>query len=91
MFPTIFTLGIKQLGNYTAQGAALIIQAIVGGAVVPLMMGSVSDLTGSLQLSFLVPGICYIFIAYYGFIGSKIAPSEPHEADVEKEPSVVPV
>ena len=91
MFPTIFTLGIKQLGNYTAQGAALIIQAIVGGAIVPLVMGSVSDLTGSVQISFLVPGICYVFISYYGFIGSNVAPSEPHEPNIKKDPMVVPV
>jgi MFS transporter, FHS family, L-fucose permease len=91
MFPTIFTLGIKELGNYTAQGAALLIQAIVGGALIPPIMGKVSDLTGSLQFSFIVPAICYVFITYYGFIGSKVAPSEPHEPNVKKDPVVVPV
>jgi MFS transporter, FHS family, L-fucose permease len=91
MFPTIFTLGIKDLGNYTAQGAALIILAIVGGALIPPIMGGVSLLTGSLQLAFFVPALCYVFITYYGFQGSKVAPSEPHEPDIKKEPIVVPV
>lgn len=70
MFPSIFTLAIKGLGIDTAQGSSLLVMAIVGGAIVPLFQGAVADWIG-LQLSFIVPLICYLYIAYYGFVGSK--------------------
>jgi MFS transporter, FHS family, L-fucose permease len=72
MFPTIFTLAIKGLGIDTAQGASLLVMAIVGGAIIPLAQGKIEDITGSLHVSFIVPFICYLYIAYYGFIGSKV-------------------
>ncbi|PRY10014.1 FHS family L-fucose permease-like MFS transporter [Pontibacter ummariensis] len=72
MFPTIFTLAIKGLGVHTSQGSSLLVMAIVGGAIIPPVQGLVADLTGNLQLSFLVPMACYLYIVYYGFIGSKV-------------------
>ena len=69
MFPTIFSLAIKGLGKYTAQASSLLVMAIVGGAIVPLLQGLMADLTGSLQLSFLVPMLCYVYIVYYGISG----------------------
>lgn len=82
MFPTIFTLAIKGLGNHTSQGASLLVMAIVGGALIPLIHGFVADVlafdpsTGlghknNFQLAYVVPMFCYLYIAYYGFIGSK--------------------
>lgn len=71
MFPTIFTLAIKDLGVHTSQGSSLLVMAIVGGAIVPPLQGVVADVSGNLQLSFLVPLVCYLYIMYYGFIGSK--------------------
>ncbi|QCR22671.1 sugar MFS transporter [Pontibacter sp. SGAir0037] len=71
MFPTIFTLAIKGLGIHTSQGSSLLVMAIVGGAIVPPLQGVVADVTGNLQLSFLIPLFCYLYILYYGFIGSK--------------------
>lgn len=72
MFPTIFTLAIKGLGIHTAQGSSLLVMAIVGGALVPFAQAWLADLkTVGLQLSFLFPVICYAYIAFYGFIGSK--------------------
>lgn len=71
MFPTIFALAIKGLGSYTGQGSSLLVMAIVGGAVIPPIQGLVADVTGSIQLSFLVPLICYVYIAHYGFAGYK--------------------
>ncbi|MGL1889229.1 MAG: sugar MFS transporter, partial [Reichenbachiella sp.] len=70
MFPTIFTLAIKGLGVDTGQGSSLLVMAIVGGAIIPVVMGAVADAT-SIQIAFLVPIVCYAYIAYYGFIGSK--------------------
>lgn len=65
MFPTIFTMALHNLGKYTSQGSGLLCMAIVGGAVIPYAQGTLADNIG-LQLSFLLPAICYIFICFYG-------------------------
>ncbi len=70
MFPNIFTLGIAGLGPMTSKGSGLIMSAVVGGAVVPLMIGALADRLG-IQHSFILPVICYLYIAYYGLWGSK--------------------
>lgn len=72
MFPTIFALGIKELGPNTKLGGSMIIMAIVGGAAFPPIMGLISDRTGSMALAMLIPLCCYLFITYYSFIGSKV-------------------
>lgn len=71
MFPTIFALGIEGLGKYTGQASSLLVMAIVGGAIIPPLQGVFADVTGNIQLSFIVPLICYLYIAYYGFAGYK--------------------
>ena len=73
MFPTIFTLAIDGLGDHTSQGSGILCMAIAGGAIVPLLQGVLADNYG-LQLSFLLPIVCYVFIAHYGFKGHKHAP-----------------
>jgi MFS transporter, FHS family, L-fucose permease len=70
MFPNIFTLGIAGLGPMTSKGSGLIMTAVVGGAVVPLAIGALADKVG-IQHSFVIPVICYLYIAYYGIWGSK--------------------
>ncbi len=65
MFPTIFTLAIEGLGTHTAQGSGILCAAIVGGAVVPLLQGLLTDSVG-LQQGFLVPLVCYLYIIGYG-------------------------
>jgi len=70
MFPSIFTLGIAELGPRTGDGSGLLIMAIVGGALVPLGVGVLADRIG-LQHSFILPAICYLYIVYYAFRGSK--------------------
>ncbi|WP_299825965.1 sugar MFS transporter [uncultured Pontibacter sp.] len=72
MFPTIFDLAIKGLGRNTSQGSSLLVMAIVGGAIIPPLQGLFADVSGNLQLSFVVPMLCYAFIVYYGFVGYKI-------------------
>lgn len=69
MFPTIFTLAIKGLGVDTAQGASLLVMAIVGGAIIPPLQGVFEKI--NMHFSFIIPMFCYLYIAYYGFIGSK--------------------
>lgn len=70
MFPTIFSLAINGLEEHTSQGAGVLCLAIVGGAIIPLFQGFLADAVG-VQLSFLLPLICYFYIAYYGLFGSK--------------------
>jgi FHS family L-fucose permease-like MFS transporter len=71
MFPTIFSLAINGLGEHTSQGSGILCLAIVGGAIIPLFQGFLADGIG-IQLSFALPILCYLFIAYYGISGSKI-------------------
>jgi FHS family L-fucose permease-like MFS transporter len=72
MFPNIFTLGIKGLGPMTHRGSSLIMAAVVGGAIVPVLLGKLADLIG-IQHALILPVLCYLFIAYYGLWGSKPA------------------
>jgi FHS family L-fucose permease-like MFS transporter len=77
MFPTIFTLAIAGLGPLTGEGSGLLIMAIVGGAIVPEVQGAIADSIG-VHHAFVLPLICYLFIAYYGFVGSR--PNRVYEA-----------
>jgi MFS transporter, FHS family, L-fucose permease len=79
MFPSIFTLGIAGLGPRTGDGSGLLIMAIVGGAIVPLAVGALADRIG-LQHSFILPAICYLYIVYYAFKGSRIVTASEHAA-----------
>jgi len=82
MFPTIFALGIKELGPNTKLGGSMIIMAIIGGAVATPIMGLLFQLTHSMALAMLVPLVCYTFITYYAFIGSKVQVPEMVEVAV---------
>jgi MFS transporter, FHS family, L-fucose permease len=70
MFPTIFSLALKDLGPQTSRGSGLLCLAIVGGAILPVLQGFIADSIG-LQISFVMPVICYLYIAYFGVFGSK--------------------
>ncbi len=72
MFPNIFALGIAGLGPMTSKGSGLIMTAVVGGAVIPFLIGAAADKMG-IQHAFVIPILCYLFIAYYGLWGSKPA------------------
>ena len=71
MFPTIFSLALKGLGKHTSQGAGILCLAIVGGAIVPLLQGVLAD-TLALQISFVLPLLCYLYIVFYGIKGSRV-------------------
>lgn len=64
MFPTIFTLAIEGLGALTARGSALLIMAIVGGAIVPVFQGFLADTFG-LRIAFIAPIACYLYILFF--------------------------
>jgi FHS family L-fucose permease-like MFS transporter len=70
MFPSIFTLGIAELGPLTGDGSGLLVMAIVGGAIIPLAQGALADRIG-IHHAFVLPVLCYLYIAYYAFRGSK--------------------
>ena len=70
MFPSIFTLGIAHMGPLTGKASGLLVQAIVGGAIIPVVQGVIADKVG-IHHCFVLPLICYLFIIYYGFIGSR--------------------
>ncbi|HWY54868.1 MAG TPA: sugar MFS transporter [Terriglobales bacterium] len=70
MFPTIFSLGVAELGPLTGTGSGLLNMAIVGGAILPLVQGTIADRIG-LHHAFFVPVICYLYILFYGLSGSK--------------------
>jgi len=70
MFPTIFALSIERLGALTNKASSLLIMAIVGGAVIPLLQGLLADRVG-LQASFILPLLCYGYIVFYGISGSR--------------------
>jgi FHS family L-fucose permease-like MFS transporter len=80
MFPSIFTLGIANLGPLTSKGSSLMVAAIVGGALIPLAEGHLADRIG-IQHAFIIPTVCYIYIAVFGFLNI-------HRSD---EPAMVPV
>ncbi|MEO8414132.1 MAG: L-fucose:H+ symporter permease [Ginsengibacter sp.] len=71
MFPTIFALGVKNLGIYTKKGASYIIMSIVGGALVPVLMGSLAQ-SHSTPFSYIVPLICFVFVFLFAMYGYKI-------------------
>lgn len=83
MFPSIFTLGIQDLGPLTSKGSSLLIAAIVGGAIIPLGTGALADKIG-LHPAFIVPAICYIYISIFGLVAIRrpvaltgLLPAEP--------------
>jgi FHS family L-fucose permease-like MFS transporter len=70
MFPNIFTLGIAGLGPMTSKGSGLIMTAVWGGALIPVFIGWLVDNT-NYQWALVVPVLCYLYIAFYGFVGHK--------------------
>jgi FHS family L-fucose permease-like MFS transporter len=68
MFPTIFALSLKSLGPYTKLGSSLLVMAIIGGAVCPVIMGRISDVS-NIQHAFVVPLICHAFVFYFAMRG----------------------
>jgi FHS family L-fucose permease-like MFS transporter len=72
MFPTIFALGIKELGEETKLASSFLVMSIIGGGLAPIAMGFISDKTGSMQTAYVVPLFCFLFVLYYGLRGYKI-------------------
>mgnify|MGYP006424410073 FL=1 len=73
MFPTIFGIASKNLGDFTKIGSSGLIMAIGGGAALPALQGYLSDVTGSIHLSFAVPLVCFLVVALYGYVSKRQA------------------
>jgi MFS transporter, FHS family, L-fucose permease len=70
MFSNIYTLSIAKLGSYTSQGSSLLVMAILGGAIMPLIQAAIADQIG-VHHSFILPLICYLYILYFGIYCAK--------------------
>ncbi len=70
MFPSIFTLGVAELGPLTGDGSGVMIMAIVGGAILPVAQGWIADHIG-IHHAFFLPVICYLYILFFALSGSK--------------------
>jgi FHS family L-fucose permease-like MFS transporter len=72
MFPTTFALGIRELGPNTKLAGSILIMSIVGGACGPPAMGLISKAAHSMAIAMVVPMLCYVFVTYYAFYGSRV-------------------
>jgi MFS transporter, FHS family, L-fucose permease len=71
MFPTIFALGIKDLGPLTKKASSFLVMSIVGGAILPMLMGRIADVS-TMAIGFTLPLVCFVFIVFFGIKGYKI-------------------
>jgi FHS family L-fucose permease-like MFS transporter len=69
MFPSIFALGLRGLGDKTKTASSILVLTIVGGAIAPVLMGFIGE--SNMNLGFIVPLVCFLYISFYGFVGSK--------------------
>ena len=74
MFPTIFALSLSRLGAHTKLGSSLLVMSIVGGAIIPAVMGYISDLR-TIQTAFIVPFLCYVYVLHFAVRGHR--PADP--------------
>ncbi len=81
MFPSIFSLGLSNLGPLTSKGSSLMVMAIVGGAILPLLQGKLADHMG-IQHAFFIPVLCYIYISIFGFSARNLMTSDAAPAVV---------
>ena len=70
MWSNIFTLSIRGLGKDTAQGSSLLVMMIVGGALLPVVQGALADAI-NIKASLIIVLLGYLYLAYFGFIGSR--------------------
>lgn len=69
MFPSIFALGVRGLGEKTKTAASILVLTVVGGAIAPWLMGTIGE--ANMNVGFIIPLICFLYITFFGYIGSK--------------------
>ena len=84
MWSNIFTLAIEGLKEDTSQGSSLLVMMIAGGAVIPKFQGLMADSSWGLQISFVVPLVCYAYLAWYGFISSSHTSAIPSLSEQDR-------
>jgi FHS family L-fucose permease-like MFS transporter len=91
MWPCIFSLSIAGLGKYTSQGAAFLIMMILGGAIIPPLQGSLADSQIGIHYSYLIPVICFAYLAFYGWRVRIVLKRQgiDYDATIEKELLIV--
>ena len=72
MWSNIFSSAIANLGKYKAQGSSLLVMAIIGGALLPLLQGAVADAMGGYHFSFFIPVLAYIYLIFFGIKAGKL-------------------
>lgn len=72
MFPTIFSLGIKELGADTEMGSSLIVMSIVGGAALPPVLAYIADMTNNIQYGYVVPMLCFVVVLFFALRGHRV-------------------
>jgi len=82
MYPTIFALGVNGLGTRTKTASAAIVMSIVGGAIIPPLMGRVADVTG-IAVSYTVPALCFVGVALYAWLAAA-----PEKEEIAAEPGL---
>jgi FHS family L-fucose permease-like MFS transporter len=70
MFPSIFALGIRGLGDKTKMASSILVFTVVGGAIAPWLMGNIGAI--SMNAGFVVPLFCFLYISFFGYIGSRV-------------------
>ena len=70
MFPSIFALGVKHLGDKTKTAASILVLTVVGGAIAPSLMGLMGD--DNMNIGFFIPLICFLYISFFGFVGCRV-------------------
>src|SRR6201984_857292 len=85
MFPTIFALSLKHLGQHTKLGSSLLVMSIIGGAVFPAIMGYISDMS-NIRYAFWVPFFCHSYVLYFAMRGYRPAADLPNEAGMRSIP-----
>jgi MFS transporter, FHS family, L-fucose permease len=90
MFPTIFALSIRGLGEHTKLGSSLLVMSIVGGAIAPPLMGYIADIS-SMRVGFALPLICFALIALYGVVWQKLEARDAGGVSSDEPVSVRPM
>jgi FHS family L-fucose permease-like MFS transporter len=87
MFPTIFALSLKDLGPYTKLGSSLLVMSIIGGAIVPALMGYISDVS-NIRYAFFVPLVCHLYVLYFAARGYSPRADLPRTRALEELPAL---
>jgi len=86
MFPTIFALGVKGLGEDTKIGSSFLVMAVLGGAVFPPLLGWIARASGSVAFGYVLPALGYVVVAIYGFVGTSVWKENVSQHSVETAP-----